>query len=390
MHASSTKDLEQSSSIKDINRAQSCQNLHGFFDQVWVVNLKRREDRLQRFKQEIKKANWPFKQPKVFNAIEGDKVGVPKFWQTGGGSYGCMRSHLVLLERAIQDDVESILILEDDAVFTESFSQDVTEFLAKVPDDWQCLMLGGQNVNSKPFPVTPGVVRAGAGGGIQRTHCYALRGYEIMHALYQTWADAAVHCDWVMGPCTAKFNTYAPEPFLVGQSEGDSDISGLCNPQKFWRSPSGTEPVVVLHAPRLVMEGLRNKGWHTGFNRDSATGIDLGLGEIFEDTDDPAQQKERLRHWINMIQWEVASMTEAAICTVWHPAVTAEMVRPLVKGTVVEVSANTIDEALNQLPDDIHCCKAFPKSTDVIPVVLLRSSRATMEIMRDEGWHSGH
>jgi GR25 family glycosyltransferase involved in LPS biosynthesis len=72
---------------------------------VWVINSKRRPDRLARFWSEIGKGHWPFRRPQIFNAIEGDKVGVPKFWQTGGGSYGCLRSHLVLLERAIQDDV---------------------------------------------------------------------------------------------------------------------------------------------------------------------------------------------------------------------------------------------------------------------------------------------
>jgi len=381
--------LLSSSSNKPATRGS--QKLKYFFDQVWVINLKRREDRLEQFLSEINKSQWPFRRPQVFNAIEGDKVGVPKFWQTGGGSYGCLRSHLVLLERAIQDDIGSVLVLEDDAVFMNTFGKDVADFLAKVPDDWQCLMLGGQHVNSKPFSVVPGIIRAGAGGGIQRTHCYALRGHEIMQALYQTWANAAVHCDWVMGPCTAKFNTYAPDPFLVGQAEGDSDISGQQNPSKFWRSPSGTEPVIVLRAPRLVMEALRNKGWHGGFARDPATGIDEGLCDIFTDTTLGLPQRSvRLRHWIDMIQGEVVSMIEPAICTVWHPAVDASMVRPLVKGNVIEIVATTAEDALSQLPADTHVYKPSPTVANNIRVVLLRASRAVMEVLREEGWHSGH
>jgi Glycosyltransferase family 25 (LPS biosynthesis protein) len=382
--------IKSGSPIKQ-NANRNLKSLTYYFDQVWIINLKRREDRLDRFWQGINKSQWPFRRPQVFSAIEGDKVGVPKFWQTGGGSYGCMRSHLVLLERAIQDDIGSILVLEDDAVFMNTFGKDVTDFLTKVPDDWQCLMLGGQHVNSKPFPVVPGIVRAGAGGGIQRTHCYALRGQEIMRALYQTWANAAVHCDWVMGPCTAKFNTYAPDPFLVGQAEGDSDISGQQNPSKFWRSPSGTEPVIVLRAPRLVMEALRNKGWHGGFARDPATGIDEGLCDIFNDTTlGLPQRSARLRHWIDMIQGEVVSMIDPGICTVWHPAVDANMVRPLVKGMVVEIVASTIEEALNQLPAEIQYFRPTSTTTNNICVVLLRASRAVMEILREEGWHTGH
>jgi Glycosyltransferase family 25 (LPS biosynthesis protein) len=368
-----------------------------YFDQVWVINLKRREDRLERFWNEINKSRWPFRRPQVFSAIEGDKVGVPKYWQTGGGSYGCLRSHMALLERAIQDDIGSILVLEDDAVFMNTFGKEAVGFLTKVPDDWQCLMLGGQHVNSTPFPVAPGIVRAGAGGGIQRTHCYALRGHEIMRALYITWANAAVHCDWVMGPCTAKFSTYAPDPFLVGQAEGSSDISGQHNPPKFWRTPVGTEPVIVLRAPRLVMEALRNKGWHTGFNRDPATGIDVGLCEIFDDTTlGLPQRSSRIDHWIEMIQWEVVSMAEPAICTIWHPAVETSMVESLVKGRVIEITANTEEEALNQLPADIHVHNRLrsrePASTigSNIRVVLLRASRVVMEILREEGWHSGN
>jgi hypothetical protein len=356
------------------------------FDQVWVINLKRRPERLARFRNEIENANWPFIQPSVFPAIEGDKVGVPNFWQTGGGSYGCLRSHLILLERAILDDVRSILVLEDDALFTKTFAMDVARFFSNVPKDWQCLMLGGQHTNSQPEPISPGVVRAGKGGGIQRTHCYALRGQEVMKALYRVWADSAVHCDWVMGPCMANFNTYAPDPFLVGQADGHSDISGAQNPTKFWRPPNGNEPIIVLHTPREAMEALRQKGWHTGYNRNPGTGIDLGLNDLMSDTSlSPRDRNEKLRGWIRMIQWEVVSMVDRGICTIWHPEIHAELIRPLVGGKVIEIIANTSDEALAQLPDDI-----FEHSKQPIRVVVLRASREVMEALRERGWHSGY
>jgi len=363
--------------------------LQKYFEQVWVINLQRPTDRLSRFREAIEMSGWPFRHPKVFSAIDGDKVGVPAFWRTGAGSYGCLRSHLVLLERAIQDDIGSMLVMEDDAVFTKTFGADVAEFLAKVPTDWQCSMLGGQHINSKPFPVVPGVVRAGSGGGIQRAHCYALRGQEIMKELYLTWANSAVHCDWVMGPCTAKFNTYAPDPFLVGQADGRSDISLGQNPSNFWRTPSGAEPVIVLRAPREAMETLRSKGFHGGYTRDPATGIEVGLGEIFADTSLAlAERNARLRNWLAKIQGESLSMKEPSLCTVWHPAVDAAMVRPLVKGNVVEIVASTVEEALSQVPTDIDIRKPISCGED-FPVVVLRSSRAVREILREEGWH-GH
>jgi len=356
------------------------------FEQVWVISLKRRPDRLERFWTGLTAIKWPFRVPKVFHAIDGDKVGVPKYWQTGGGSYGCLRSHMSILERAIIDDVESILILEDDATFLKSFAADVTEFLTKVPDDWQCLMLGGQHVNSKPNRVSNGIVRAGGGGGIQRTHCYALRGAEAMKALYGTWADAAVHCDWVMGPCMARFNTYAPDPFLVGQAEGKSDISGSVNQAKFWRPPAGYEPVIILRSSRQVMEVLRTKGWHGGYSRDPKTGIDLGLRDLLRDKSlTEVERRKKFGDWINVIQNEVLSMNEPSICTVWHPTIDADFVKSAVKGKVVEIKAASPEEALRKLPGDIRS-----RRDPTINVVLLRSSRETMENLRGHGWHSGY
>jgi hypothetical protein len=376
------RDREKRESVLSMTRREQVDD---YFDQVWVVNLVRRPERLARFQQEVANSKWPFKNPSVFCAIDGNKVGVPKFWQTGGGSYGCMRSHLTLLERAIQDDVGSILVFEDDAVFPKNFAKNIVTFLKKVPDDWECLMLGGQFVNSEAIPVAPGIVRAGGGGGIQRTHCYALRGQEPMKALYRTWANAAVHCDWVMGPCMAKFNTYAPEPFLVGQSEGHSDISGNRNPAKFWRPPTGFEPVIVLEAPRPVMEALQARGWHGGYSRDRKTGMDSGLTKIFSENLAPADLEKRLKGWINTIQWEVASMTGEAYCTMWHPSVNFDMVRALVRGKVVKVTANSVEDALKQLPADIDV-----PDKEEIRAVLLRSSRDVMEDLRKLGWHSGN
>jgi len=360
--------------------------LQNMFDEVWVISLSRRADRLARFWKEINKSNWPFRRPAVFSAIDGDRVGVPKFWQTGGGSYGCLRSHLVLLERAIQNGLSSMLVVEDDAVFMPTFENDVRNFFANVPSDWECLMLGGQHVDSKPTQVKPGVVRAGGGGGIQRTHCYALRGSKAMKALYLTWANAAVHCDWVMGPCMSKFNTYAPDPFLVGQSDGTSDISGAQNPTKFWRPPTGFEPVVILRSPRSVLEELRQKGWHSGYTRDPATGIDVGLRDIFADTAlSFSDRNKKFKAWINMIQWEANSLAEPAICTIWHPDINKSEVQSVVEGKVIEVNAQTASDAIKQLPPDIHIPVQNRQK-----VIWLRAPREVLESLRAQGLHAGY
>jgi hypothetical protein len=143
----------------------------GIFDRVVVINLRRRPDRLAAFQNSIAGCNWPFIAPTVFEAIDGNQVPVPDKWSAGGGAWGCMQSHRQILERAIQDDVNALLVLEDDACFQTNFRAAVERFLATVPSDWDQLMLGGQHM-IPPEPVALGVVRC---LNCQRTHSYAIQ-----------------------------------------------------------------------------------------------------------------------------------------------------------------------------------------------------------------------
>lgn len=324
-----------------------------YFDRVVLINLARRPDRLERFQRYVDQVNWPFADIEVFPAIDGDKVGVSSRWKTGGGSWGCMRSHTRILEQALMEDVSSILLLEDDAYFPRpgTFRQEIIEFLAQVPDDWDALMLGGQHVGRDgtrpPEPVKPGIVRC---YDCERTHAYALRG-AVIGELYRLWCSIDEHIDWHMGPFLGKsFHTYAPDPFLIGQDQGRSDISGRTNGRQNWSRGNPDDPVILLHAPRSVVEELRPQGWHGGYDRNDR-GIDTGLDRILQGHISPHQQQRELRHWLELIQGEVAAIGPQAIAMIWDPTATAgqlETVRRACGKTVMEIHAETAAEAIRQ------------------------------------------
>ena len=195
-------------------------NIFPTFDRVVVVNLARRPERLERFWNVL--GDWPFRMPQLFTAVDGQAMGTPEGWDKGPGAWGCLCSHLQLLNQAIADEVQALLVLEDDAYPVTDFAELAATFLRNVPEDWDGLMFGTQHL-AKPQPVRDGVVRCAVSN---RTHAYAVRG-RLMKVLAQFWSNTTNdHCDIVMAALMRHFNVYAPDPLLIGQDDGISDVTG--------------------------------------------------------------------------------------------------------------------------------------------------------------------
>ncbi|MFO0824984.1 MAG: glycosyltransferase family 25 protein [Gemmataceae bacterium] len=311
------------------------------FDRVVVINLRRRPDRLAAFRASLSECDWPFLEPTVFEAVDGLARPTPEGWADGAGAWGCLQSHRQVLDQAIRDHVKALLVLEDDACFRGDFRIQAEKFLNAVPSDWDQLMLGGQHM-ATAAPVVPGVVRCHK---CHRTHAYAIRG-RFLRDLSRHWDTASGHCDHVMGNLQPEYRVFAPDPFLVGQAAGPSDISGTTNSRKFWVPPPANAAITLIRCPNEVITRLRTRGLNTGDEPDPTTGIDRHLLLAMRA---PAPYPG-LTACVERILWDVAS-GNGRVGAIWHPQITPEILGIATRRPIRVVDAETLEAGLRLLPE---------------------------------------
>jgi hypothetical protein len=235
---------------------------------VVCVNLDRRPERWEAFLR-----GCPIPGVQRVQAVDGRLARPPVWWRQGGGAWGCMLSHIRILESALQEGMDKrggvVVVLEDDALFPPDFVERTQRFLRALPKDWEQAYFGGQHRGQrvrKPQRVNDDVVRPFM---VNRTQAYAVRG-EFIRALYRhlcDWPDHAKHprhhVDHRMEILhrSGKHKIYAPTEWLIGQAGGKSDISGRNTQDRFWngRRSSDSEPVSGRKPPVWVI-GLHRSG----------------------------------------------------------------------------------------------------------------------------------
>lgn len=119
--------------------------LNDFFDKIYCINLDRRPDRFEKCQIEFEKINADVVR---IPAIDG-KLVYKAGMSISVGAYGLLLTHIQILNDVIANKYERILILEDDASFIDGFNDYFNEKISSLPDDWDLLYLGGNNVFSQ-------------------------------------------------------------------------------------------------------------------------------------------------------------------------------------------------------------------------------------------------
>lgn len=128
-------------------------SINNIFDKVYVLNLNNEFDKFKQTKKRLKKYDIDCDR---FEAVNGHDF-MDEFKQNkhkeetnlyrSYGSYGCLKSKIKILEDAILNNYEKILILEDDIILIENFCEKFEEYYKSIPYDWKVLYFGSSDRN---------------------------------------------------------------------------------------------------------------------------------------------------------------------------------------------------------------------------------------------------
>jgi len=212
--------------------------LDKYFDKVIVINSRQRPDRLRDMTERFKSLgmvndHFEFTEKYKFEAIWGghlDASKLPISYQKGlnNGEIGCYLSHLEIYKQIVANGWGKTLILEDDAVFTQSFFDWFEKQYELLPEDFDMWFLGrgnydyeNQKKGQKELEMF-GVVKE-IGNGLYEskrnwlTHAYVVNGKCAQYLYDNVSKDMYLTVDGVLADVQENLNVYSSNPSIIIQ-----------------------------------------------------------------------------------------------------------------------------------------------------------------------------
>ena len=187
-----------------------------FFDKIYVINLKRRADRLEKFFQGIAPYVTTTQSIEVVEAIDGHKER-PDLGSEAG-KWGCTASHRSIHNLVIEGGYDKVIVFEDDCEFFEGFEDKFTTALEDLPENWDMFYLGG-NLWVPPVKVKNSIHKI--------VKCYAAHAYGITRSFVDNYAHLFNEhpiLDVQYADMHSMMNAYVIHPSICGQFASYSDL----------------------------------------------------------------------------------------------------------------------------------------------------------------------
>ena len=200
-----------------------------FFDQVYLINLKRRPDKLKVCQQLFAKLNIKYKISEAIDFCDGIPEDYPVKPIEGSflrdrapGAWGCYVSHLEIIKDAKKNNYDKILILEDDVAIDDNFLSLFSQKVKDLPQDWKLFYLGAS--------AHTGIPKKKVTDHISQTfESFTTSSYGIHSSIYDKILESEKVADktidlFLVKDIQSTHPCYVVTPTIMWQSAGFSDI----------------------------------------------------------------------------------------------------------------------------------------------------------------------
>jgi len=184
---------------------------------TFVINLKKRTDRLEHIKKECERVGLEMILVEAVDGKEAYPEAPPRIWQA---AYGCQSSHIKALE-LILESREDGLILEDDCQFDNNFKERFDMCFNELPSDFDVFFLGGSLLLEKSSEqYSDNLKRAKR---VLCTHAYYVS-KKAVKSLLEKAKEKQGKIDVIYTNYQQDNNCYIASPPMAFQIEGWSDL----------------------------------------------------------------------------------------------------------------------------------------------------------------------
>lgn len=198
--------------------------INRYFDKTFLVNLDKRPDRLEKAKKECEKYNIQFER---WPAVDGYKEDIqikpvkglsPQHWNKGAA--GMVKTIYNIISYAKENNLNSVLIMEDDIEFHPQINEFTSRFIYDLPSDWETFYFGA-NHNQGVTKVTNNLVKM---KGSFALHCHVVR-HTIYDEILRLFSDYRMPADVLYSDFIhSRGKSYCFHPNMAYQKADYSDI----------------------------------------------------------------------------------------------------------------------------------------------------------------------
>lgn len=196
-------------------------------DKIYVINLEHRKDRLTNFMNQMEQVGLKDKVERI------DAVYKKEF-----GLLGCVKSHILVLDKIINSDYKNVLVCEDDFRFYNR--NKAKEYLNSLELNFDYDVISfSANEEASGFTITPSeYLFLNKVSGVQTTSCYLIN-KNFCKTLYDNFQASAYWLERTKNPQSYALDIYwkrlqpiskwyLTNPKLGFQEPGYSDIENKC------------------------------------------------------------------------------------------------------------------------------------------------------------------